>query len=267
MSLAAPAAAQKWIEAPPIPLSLPADGLVQVAAAPWGDGLYFLDGLRLEVLAADAHGRLRQRYGGWGTGALALDLPRDLVVAENSVFVLDQGGQQILRLDARLNPVSTTPLPGDQLPLAFIRDAQQRFWVTFENQAGLYLYADDGTVLDVVADEASGAVAVLHPSLLAASDNRIAVWDPIDAIIYLFHLSGRLDRRLPLQWERPVLAIEWAGERLLLATTAGLLQVNPADATVTSLPVAGGVIDLAARFPNIYVLDQTGILHVLQPVP
>ncbi len=266
-SLVAPAAAQEWVETTAITLPAPADGLVRVAAAPWSDGFYILDGLRLEVLAFDTHGRLLQRYGGWGTGALSLDLPRDLAVAENSVFVLDQGGHQILRLDSRLNPVAATPLPDDLSPDAFIRDERQRFWVTFENRAGVYLYQDDGTLVDVVADEASGAAAVHHPALLAGSPARVAVWDPADAVVYLFHLSGRLDRRLPLPGEWPILAMVWADEQLLLAAAEGLIMVNPSDTQVTPLPFAAGVVDLAYRSPVVYALDPAGLLHVLHQLP
>jgi len=261
------AAAQEWIEFAPIPLALPSDGLVRVAAAPWDDGLYFLNGLSLEVLAADTSGRLRQRYGGWGTGALSLDLPRDLAVAENSVFVLDQGGHQIVRLDPRLNPVATTPLPGDRLPEALIRDVRQRFWVAFENRAGIFLYDDSGILVDVVADEASGAAAVLHPTLLAESPTAVAVLDPFDAVICLFYLSGQLDRRLPLRWERPVLAMVWVEGLLLLATGEELLQVNPANGQVTPLPGTTGIVDLAYRSPALYGLDQAGILRVFHRVP
>lgn len=262
-----PVDAQQWVETSSVTLPAPADGLVRVAAAPWNDNLYLLDGLRLEVLAVDADGRLLQRYGGWGTGALALDLPRDMAVAENSVFVLDQGGYQILRLDSRLNPVATTPLPEDRLPCSFIRDGRQRFWVIFENLAGLYLYSDDGTLVDVVADEASGTAAVLHPALIAGSYGRVAVWDPVEAVIYLFHLSGQLDRRLPLQREPSVLAMVWIGELLLLATPEGIIQVNPADGQITPLPLAHGCVDLAYRSPALFGLDQSGTIHVLHPVP
>ncbi len=261
------ARAQKWIEAAPITAATPSNGLVQVAAAHWDDGFYLLDGLSLEVLSVDAHGRLRQRYGGWGTGVLSLDLPRDLAVAENSVFVLDQGRHQIIRLDTRLNPVATTPLPDDRLPDAFIRDARQRFWVAFENRAGLHLYDDNGLLVDIVADEASGTAAVLHPTLLAQSPTAVAVWDPIDAVICLFHLSGQLDRCLPLQWKRPILAMVWANGFLMLATGEEILQVNPADGRAAVLPGMTGIIDLAYRSPVLYGLDQAGLLRVFQQFP
>ena len=261
------ARAQEWIEATAITLTALSGGLVQVAAAHWDNGFYLLDGLSLEVLSIDAHGRLRQRYGGWGTGVLSLDLPRDLAVAENSIFVLDQGRHQIVRLDSRLNPVTTTPLPDDLLPDAFIRDVRQRFWIAFENRAGLHLYDDNGLLVDVVADEASGAAAVLHPTLLAQSPTAVAVWDPIDAVICLFHLSGRLDRCLPLQSERPILAMVWVNGLLMLTTGEELLQVNPADGRVTSLPGITGIIDLAYRSSALYGLDQAGILRAFQQVP
>ncbi len=261
------ARAQEWIETPPRTLTALSNGLVQVAAAHWDNGFYLLDGLSLEVLSIAAQGRLRQRYGGWGTGVLSLDLPRDLAVAENSVFVLDQGRHQIVRLDSRLNPVTTTPLPDDPLPDAFIRDVRQRFWVAFENRAGLHLYDDNGLLVDVVADEASGAAAVLHPALLAESPTAVAVWDPIDAVICLFHFSGRLDRRLPLPSERPILAMVWVNGSLVLTTGEELLQVNPADGRVTALPGMTGIIDLAYRSPTLYGLDLTGTLRAFQQAP
>ncbi|UCH61730.1 MAG: hypothetical protein JSU77_07895 [Fidelibacterota bacterium] len=259
--------AQEWIETSPISLTALSGGQGQVAAAYWDDGFYLLDDLNLEVLSIDANGQLRQRYGGWGTGVLSLDLPRDLAVAENSIFVLDQDRHQIVRLDSRLNPVATTPLPDDLLPDAFIRDVRQRFWVTFENHAGLHLYYDDGLLVDVVADEASGTAAVLHPSLLAESPTSVAVWDPIDAAICLFHLSGQLDRRLPLLPERPILAMVWANGFLMLTTGKELLQLNPTNGQVKSLPGTTGIIDLAYRPPGLYGLDQAGMLRAFQQVP
>ena len=144
------------------------------------------------MLATDHHDEWEHRYGGWGTGSLALDLPRELRVAENSVFVLDQGGPRILRLDARLNPVAVTLLPEGRMPLSFIRDTQQRFWVAFEHYPGLQLFNDDGILVDEIADESSGSEAVLHPVLMAASQSEIAVWDPIDRTICLFYHSGQL---------------------------------------------------------------------------
>jgi len=189
------------------------------------------------------------------------------VVAENSIFVLDQGRHQIVRLDSRLNPVVTTPLPDDPLPDALIRDVRQRFWIAFENRAGLHLYDDNGLLVDVVADEASGTAAVLHPTLLAESPTAVAVWDPIDAVICLFHLSGRLDRCLPLQTEQPILAMVWANGFLMLTTGEELLQVNPANGRVKSLPGITGIIDLAYRPPGLYGLDQAGIIRAFQQVP
>ena len=177
------------------------------------------------------------------------------------------GKPQILRLDAHLNLVATTTLPEDRLPQAFIRDAQQRFWIIFQDQAGLYLFDDDGHLLDGVAEHSSGEAAVLQPSLIAASPTRVAVWEAVGRTIYLFHLSGQLVKRIPVQWERPVQAMIWAGRVLVLTTGSELLQIDPWDGRTTVLPHSGGIIDLAFRSPALYGLDITGNLREFLSVP
>ena len=264
--MAVPVTAQYWVAKDTIALPARVEGVASLAAANWGERFYILDELRLEVLSLDSHGRLLERYGGWGDGAHSLDLPRDLAAAENSVFILDQGRHQILRLDARLNPVSTTPLPDDQLPAVFIRDARQRFWVVFEHRAGLFIYDDQGTLLDVVADENSGSMAVLDPALLAASPEEIAVWDPVDRTLSIFHLSGQLRLRLRVGWEGNMLSMVWAGNLLLLASEKELLQVDVSDGTLTPVTLREGVIDLAYRSPALYGLVPSGAMHVFLPV-
>ncbi|UCD37745.1 MAG: hypothetical protein JSW54_13145 [Fidelibacterota bacterium] len=258
---------QEWEEGAAIPLPIPFSGLAKVAAAPWGEDFYFLDDQALEVAAIDREGRRLNRYGGWGTGSLSLDMPVCLALAENSVFVLDQGKYQILRLDARLNPIVTTPLPADWLPLTFIRDARQRFWIAFEGQSGLYLYDDEGVLVDVVADEASGTAVVLQPTLLAVGSSGVAVLDPFEAVIYLFHLSGQPIRRLAITARQPVLSMVWAGDKLLLTTGNELLEVDLMNGRIGPLHKYSGVVDLAYRFPTLFGLDPTGILRVFRPSP
>lgn len=260
-------AGQQWTEVASIPLEISSNGLTQVAVPLWDEGFYFLNNLSLEVLVCGANGQLRQRYGGWGAGALSLDLPRSLALAENSVFVLDQGQHRIIRLDTRLNPVSVTPLPSDNLPAAFIRDSRQRFWVAFENQAGLYIYDDRGRLVDVAADEASGSAVILHPDLLAASPTAIAVWDQVDALICLLRLSGQVYRRLLLPSARPIVALEWIDEQLIAATSDEILQIDPSDGATITLLQSVGIVDLTYRSPLLYVLDQAGSLRVFQQIP
>jgi hypothetical protein len=259
--------AQVWAEVSPIPLPIPSEGLVKVIAAPWGDNYYFLDELSMEVLATNYRGGLEYRYGGWGTGSMSLDLPRELAVAENSVFVLDQGGPRILRLDTRLNPVAVTPLPEDRVPLTFIRDTRQRFWVAFEHYPGLQLFNDEGNLVDELADESSGSAAILHPVLMAASHLEVAVWDPIDRLICLFYHSGQLRHRFPLPGLHSVLAMTWAGPILLVATEEEVFEIDPTHGEVKPLPPTKGIIALTYRAPNVYGLDRSGILRVLLPVP
>ena len=236
---------------------------MRVVPSSWGAGFYLLDELRLEVVSIDRNGALLHRFGGWGDGAGSLDFPVDLAEGENSVFVLDQGRHQILRLDARLNPIVATPLPDDRLATAFVRDAQQRFWVIFENFAGLQIYNDDGDLLDVVADESSGSVAVLHPEELAATPAGVAVWDPVEGAIFIFHLSGQLQRRLPLLGRELAIAdLEWVAGNVLLAGENELLEGDIRDGAVRRLYPAAGIIDLAYRAPALYGLSRTGAIRV-----
>lgn len=258
-----PLAAQTLYESSRLPLPSPADGLVAVKAAPWDDGFYYLDSHNLEVLAADVHGTVHYRYGGWGSGVDALDLPWALAAAENSVFVLDQGRYQIIRLDPRLNPVAVTPLPDDRLPIAFIRDIRQRFWVIFEHRAGLYLFDDNGTVLDVVADEASGAAAVYHPALLTETPTGVAVWDPVAKEVLGFHLSGSLHWRFPIEHGGPFLAMTSLDASIFLVAENEVLLLNREDRQLRRLPNSVGFIDLEVKEPLLYGLDPGGFLRVL----
>ncbi|MCH7858622.1 MAG: hypothetical protein IID14_02865 [Candidatus Marinimicrobia bacterium] len=245
------------------PLPSPADGLVAVKAAPWDDSFYYLDSHNLEILAADIHGTVHYRYGGWGSGVDALDLPWALAVAENSIFVLDQGRNQIIRLDPRLNPVAVTPLPDDRLPIAFVRDIRQRFWVLFEHRAGLYLFDDNGTVLDVVADETSGAAAVYHPTLLTATPTGIAVWDSVAEEVLGFHLSGNFHWRFPIKHGGPFLAMASLDASLFLVTEKEILLLNWEDRQLRLLPHSAGFIDLEVEETELYGLDPGGFLRVL----
>ncbi|MCH7496997.1 MAG: hypothetical protein IH971_04000 [Candidatus Marinimicrobia bacterium] len=237
-------------------------GAVRVVPSSWDDGFYLLDELRLEVVSIDRNGTLRHRFGGWGESAGSLDFPVDLAVGENSVFVLDQGRHQIVRLDARLNPVAATPLPEDRLATAFVRDAQLRFWVIFENFAGLQIYGDNGDLLDVVADEGSGSAAVFHPEQLAASRDAVAAWDPVEGAIFIFYLSGQLQRRLPIGKELAFADMVWVAGKILLAGAGGLWEVDTRDGVVSRVYPAAGIIDLAYRAPALYGLSRIGAIHV-----
>ncbi len=260
---AAPSTAQTLHESRRLPLPSPTDGLVAVEAAPWDDGFYYLDSRSLEVLAADVTGAVHYRYGGWGSGVDALDLPWALAAAENSVFVLDQGRIQIIRLDSRLNPVAVTPLPDDRLPIDFIRDTRQRFWVIFEHRAGLYLFDDSGGQLDVVADEASGAATVQHPALLTETPTGVAVWDPVAKEVFGFHLSGDLDWRFPIEPGAPLLAMTSLDASLFLVAENEIILLNREDRQLHRLPHSAGFIDLAVKKPALYGLDPDGFLRVL----
>jgi hypothetical protein len=274
--LISPILGQVWSESALFPLPEGYENLNHVTAASWEPGIYLLDDLRLEVVLLDATGAIQNRYGGWGTGPLLLDLPKDLVVGENSVFVLDMGGPRILRLDMRLNPVSETPLPAEFLPRTFIRDNRQRFWVSFEDLAGLYLYNDDGRLLDVVADETSGMAVLRCPLLLARSSQGIAVWDPVAATVSLFRFSGQLYRRLPIGLDTIVLDIEWLGNALILATPDGIWHLDLETGDLGLIFNKAGFVDLTSRERpsalrrefRLYGLNsQKGVLSVLEQVP
>lgn len=242
-------------------------GVVRVAAAAWSANYYLLDELLLQIIAVSPRGEILHKYGGWGTGTLALDLPVQLDAVENSVFVLDQGQRQILCLDAMLNPVSVTPLPNDRLPLSFCRDVQRRFWVIYEDQGGIFVYDEIGGPIDRIADRTDGLAPVLHPSLIACTVNMVAVWDSIEDMLYLFSLSGQFMGKQSLPGVPSLVAMIWAGEQLLLATSDQLLALKPLQTAVTSIADPQNLIDLSIRSRNIIGLDPSGVLHVFRPLP
>jgi hypothetical protein len=238
-----------------------------VAAAPWSSNLYLLDELQLQIIAVSPLGEILYKYGGWGTGTLSLDYPVHLIAIENSVFVLDQGQWQILRLDAMLNPVAVTPLPDYGLPLSFCRDVQRRFWVIYENQTGIFIYDEAGGLIDVVADRTDGIAVILHPTLMASSPEGIAVWDAVEGALYIFRLSGQFVGKRPLIDDQAPIAMVWERGQLLLTTGDQLLVLPSLEAVITPVAGTSNLVDLTARSPQIIGLDPSGVLRVFRPRP
>lgn len=171
-------------------ITLPANGISFIVPSPWDDLFYALDGENMEVLALSAEGSIVYRYGGWGSGIQALDTPVAILAAENSVFVIDQGNRNIVRLDARLNPVSITPLPSDDWPLDFARDNQQRFWVIYEGVPGIQILNEAGAEIDILSDANSGGHAMIQPQIISFSGSIMAVYDADAHHVQLLSLSG-----------------------------------------------------------------------------
>jgi hypothetical protein len=238
-----------------------------VAAAPWSTNFYLLDELQLQIIAVSPRSEILYKYGGWGTGTLSLDLPVHLIAVENSVFVLDQGQRQILRLDAMLNPVAVTPLPDDRLPLSFCRDVQRRFWVIYENQAGIFVYDEAGGLIDIVADRTDGLAVLLHPSLITSSHQGIAVWDSIEGTLYIFRLSGQFVGKRLLADDQAPIAMVWVGGQLLLTTGNQLLALPSLEAMITPVAGTSNLVDLTTRPPQLIGLDPSGVLRVFRPLP
>ena len=172
--------------------------VTKVAVPLWPNRFYYLDTARMEVLVADGKGQVLNRYGGWGSGPHALDLPIGLVAAENSVWVLDQAAGKIVRLDARLNPVAQLLLPDTGLPSHFVRDAWQRLWIASEQRPGLTIIDDTGRLVDRIGDGSGSAGLVQHPGLLAADGESVQVWDPVAHELVTIALSGTIARRTAL---------------------------------------------------------------------
>ncbi|MFC1484043.1 hypothetical protein ACFL5M_01030 [Candidatus Neomarinimicrobiota bacterium] len=242
-------------------------GIGKVAAAAWSSNFYLLDELQLQIIAVSPRGEILYKYGGWGTGTLSLDLPVHLIAVENSVFVLDQGQRQILRLDAMLNPVAVAPLPDDRLPLSFCRDVQRRFWVIYENQAGIFVYDEAGGLIDIVADRTDGLAVILHPSLIASSHQGIAVWDSIEGTLYIFRLSGQFVGKRSLTDDQAPIAMVWVGGQLLLTTGDQLLVLPSLEAMITPVAGTSNLVDLTTRPPELIGLDPSGVLRVFRPLP
>ncbi len=265
--LIGPLAGQTLVETARIPLAFPVDGLTRLAATPWGDRFYLLDEQNLEVLAVDRSGTVTGRFGGWGSGPQALDLPRDILFAENSLFILDEGQRRILRLDMGLNPVAATPLTIDRRPLAFTRDSQQRFWVLFENMAGALVLSDDGSRLDLVGDEAGGNALVLDPTHIAQGRHRLAIWERSTAEVVIFKSSGALMERLPFPGPSQLRDLVLFDGTIVLLTEDGLQQLDPVTRQYRDLANAGCPQALDATPGGLVTLDCEGFIRVLRFAP
>ena len=221
----------------------------------WPDRFYYLDTARMEVLAADGKGQVLHRYGGWGSGPHALDLPIGLLAAENSVWVLDQAAGKIVRLDSRLNPVAELPLPGNGLPSHFVRDAWQRLWIASEQRPGLTIIDDTGRLVDRIGDGSGSGGLVQHPGLLVADGESVLVWDPVARELVTVALSGTIARRTALAIPGLVLALApHAGGVAILTDQAVWRWVD--GKLVRSIANGHGWVDL---------VDHEGTLLALQP--
>jgi hypothetical protein len=237
-----------------IPLPENVSTVARFAVAPWPDRYYYLDDGRMEVIAADGQGRLIARYGGWGAGAQSLDLPVGLAAGENSVWVLDQGLNAIVRLDPQLNLITVVPLPVRGFSHAFIRDAQQRFWIAREQAAGLIMVDDGGFKRGAAGTELSGASMIQQPTLLAADAGGVTVWDESTQELVDIDLSGQVYRRVTLDLASTVLAIGRQGSSVALLTPDSLMRwdgwrLEPVAAN------AAGWIDLVLQDGRLYLLS------------
>ncbi len=239
--------------------------MTRIAANPLVDTFYLLDDHNLEVIAVGGSGQITGRYGGWGGGAQAFDLPRELLFAENSLFVLDEGKNQIIRLDANLNPVAVTPLPEDRRPLAFARDGQQRFWVLFENVTGAYIFNDDGDRLDIVGDEAGGGSAVLDPYLLGYDNDKLAIWDRDRGELAMFRTSGSLAGRFPFpeQFEPDQMAV--TDSAVFLLNETHIKRVNLESRRYSDLNNIGHPQAISKIPGGLVTMDSAGIIRVFKP--
>lgn len=242
-------------------ITLPANGISSIVASPWDDLIYALDSENMEVLALSPEGSIVYRYGGWGSGTQALDTPVAILAAENSVFVIDQGNRKIVRLDARLNPVSITPLPSDDWPLDFARDNQQRFWVIYEGVPGIRILNEAGAEVDVLGDANSGAHAMIQPQIISYSGSIMAVYDADAHVVQLLSMSGRSTASYTnLPHGRPLNLAILDGEPWVLSGAA-------ISNLVTGQQLIGDFINFAVESRRIYALRPDGRLGVYRISP
>ena len=223
----------------------------------WPSTLYLLDMDRSELVLIDSDGALQARYGGWGSGAQGLDYPVALLAAENSIWILDQGTQRILRLDPRLNEVATLLLPEGSFPLAFARDRQQRFWVARDSEPGLQLIDDAGLLLQAVGDGKAGTAIIQRPTHMAPFSDGMLVWDALSLELLRINLSGHIESRQPLEIEGEVLDMAPSGGTVLLLTPNALWRLDgPALRRVAD---NDGWVALVRRGEQILALGTDGL--------
>ena len=197
-----------------------------VALEGWTGGYYYLDIDQSEVLYAGHDGKLLARYGGWGGGAQGLDYPVDLVAAENSVWVLDQGAASLVRLDSRLNLVARIALPEGSFPIAFTRDRQQRFWVARDGQPGLQIIDDSGQIVQTVGDGMAGGGIIQRPVFLATGRRAVKVWDAHSNELIEINYSGHIVSRQALALESEVIDLAAMGPVTLLLTSNAVWRLE-----------------------------------------
>ncbi|MCK4577991.1 MAG: hypothetical protein KAU50_04330 [Candidatus Marinimicrobia bacterium] len=235
-------------------------GVTALAATPGLEGYFAIDSHNLELLRIDGAGRVTNRFGGWGVDDQSLDLPVDLDLAENSIFVLDQGKRQIMRFDLRLNLVGTTPLDADLLPVSFARDAQQRFWVACRDRAGLFLYDDFGILLGFVGNEASGERLISAPGRISAGAGSIAVIDDAQATVHIIDLSGSHVATVPFEIKGIITGFVWTDELLAISSEHRIKFMNTATKWSSVIDIEPTIQGLSLVQGALLVWDAGGRL-------
>lgn len=246
---------------------LPFDSPSYAAAATlpgWPSALYLLDIDRSEIVLLASDGAVQVRYGGWGSGAQGLDYPVALLAAENSIWILDQGAQRILRLDPRLNEVAALILPEGSFPLVFARDSQQRFWVARESEPGLQIIDDAGALLQAVGDGKAGSPIIQRPTRLAPVSDGMLVWDALLLELLRINLSGHIESRQLLDIEGELLDMAHIGGAVLLLTSKALWRLD--GRALSRVADNDGWVALVRRGAEIMALRTDG-LHALPLYP
>ncbi len=218
--------------------------LTAILATDYPDRLYIIDGAELEVQSINPGGQILHRYGGWGSGSEALDLPLALFARENTIFVLDQGRPAIVWLDFQLHQVGDTRLPQYLEPIGFVRNNQRQFWVIIQGRPGLHLYDDHGTLLTVIGDQASGDDAIFAPQMITSGNGKLLVWDDHRQAVCMLNVAGAVEAWLQFDNLASPYDLVFADNTILLLTD---------DAIVTWAVESG--------LRHVHALDQP-LIHI-----
>jgi hypothetical protein len=221
----------------------------------------------MEVQSVDATGQVHYRYGGWGTGAEALDLAIALYASENSIFVLDQGRPSIVRLDLQLNQITETELPQEYEPLGFVRDSHRQFWIIMEGRPGLHLYDDRGSLLTVIGDQTSGDDGILAPLLIASRNGRMAVWDDHQQAVCVLSESGVVERWLQIDEVADPVDLVFAGDVAYILTNEGVMSVAVDTGDRRFLRVELPLIAIFQKDGQLFTVDSEGTIGAFTAQP
>jgi sugar lactone lactonase YvrE len=161
-----------------------------------GGLLYVVDPPRHEVVAFDASGRERLRFGGPGEEAANLSFPTAIAArGDGSLLVVDALHFRVARFSPEGQFLDAFGEPGDDVgafgrPKAIAVDGAGGAWVTDAQHDAVLAFGPDGAFRFAASDSGPGADQLLMPAGVAVDGALLYVADAYNHRVQIFELQG-----------------------------------------------------------------------------